>query len=331
MPGVGLAADDLEPLVAEVLLEQLRDARGVGLAGEERDLEELRGRRSVGDRVALDHAGQLVAGADDRRGLDAELVEHELGDVALERPRLLRRGEHDVAALHERRDVLVAGLAERRAQVRHRDPVAGGEVDSAQQRDLPCHARARYRPAMVDPGVLAFARGVLPAPPARILEIGAGDGELAAALREGGHEVTAIDPKAQDGTGVEATALIDATGTYDAAIAVVSLHHVEPLEESCARLAELIVPGGVLAIDELDVDRYDERAVAWWLHQRRAAGHEETTMAPERSSTGCAATSTRSTRSARRSRPTSRSASPCAVRTCTAGTSRPACARPRSA
>ena len=65
---------------------------------------------------------------------------------------------------------------------------------------------------MVDPGVLAFARGVLPAPPARILEIGAGDGELAAALREGGHEVTAIDPKAQDGDAASRrTALIDAT------------------------------------------------------------------------------------------------------------------------
>jgi SAM-dependent methyltransferase len=128
---------------------------------------------------------------------------------------------------------------------------------------------------MLDPGVLAFARGVLPPPPARILEVGAGDGELAAALREGGHEVTAIDPGAEDGTGVEATSLIDATGTYDAAIAVVSLHHVEPLEESCARLAELIEPGGALAIDELDVARYDERVTAWWLHQRRAAGHDD--------------------------------------------------------
>src|SRR5688572_14127793 len=36
-------------------------------------------------------------------------------------------------------------------------------------------------------------------------------------------------------------------------------------------------------------------------------------------------------RFAKRSRPTSPSASPCAVRTCTAGTSRPACARTRSA
>jgi SAM-dependent methyltransferase len=128
---------------------------------------------------------------------------------------------------------------------------------------------------MLDPGVLAFARGALPTPPARILEIGAGEGALAAALREGGYEVTAIDPKAEAGTGVEPIALIDAEGAYDAAIAVVSLHHVEPLEASCARLAELVAPGGVLAIDELDIARYDERATAWWLHQRRAAGHDD--------------------------------------------------------
>jgi len=128
---------------------------------------------------------------------------------------------------------------------------------------------------MLDPGVLAFARGALPDPPARVLEIGAGDGELARALRDAGYEVTAIDPKAQDGTGVEQRALIEQSGTFDAAVAIVSLHHVEPLAESCAHLASLLVPGGTLVVDELDVGRYDERVTTWWLHQRRAAGHED--------------------------------------------------------
>ncbi len=128
---------------------------------------------------------------------------------------------------------------------------------------------------MLDPGVLAFARGALPAPPAAVLEIGAGDGALAAALRDGGFDVTAIDPGAEPGTGVERVALIDATGRYDAAVAVVSLHHVEPLAESCAHLAALLAPGASLAIDEIDVTRLDERATTWWLHQRRAAGHED--------------------------------------------------------
>jgi 2-polyprenyl-3-methyl-5-hydroxy-6-metoxy-1,4-benzoquinol methylase len=172
---------------------------------------------------------------------------------------------------------------------------------------------------MLDPGVLAFARGVLPEPPARVLEVGAGDGELAAALRAAGYDVTAIDPKAGAGTGVEPTALIDATGAYDAAIAVVSLHHVEPLADSCEHLARLIEPGGVLAIDELDVGRYDERVTT------------RTSTTPAASSRRCAATSTRSTRSGRRSPRTSTSASRCAARSCTAGTSLPGCATPRSA
>jgi SAM-dependent methyltransferase len=86
--------------------------------------------------------------------------------------------------------------------------------------------------------------------------------------------VVAIDPAAADSTGVERVALLDARGSFDAAVAVVSLHHVEPLEESCAHLASLIHPGGTLVIDEFDIDRLDERAAAWWLGQRCAVGHE---------------------------------------------------------
>jgi SAM-dependent methyltransferase len=118
-----------------------------------------------------------------------------------------------------------------------------------------------------DRDVLAFARAALPPPPARVLEIGAGDGALAAALRGGGYEVCAIDPEPR-GPGVDAVALLDVPGGgFDAAIAVVSLHHVEPLEASFARLAELVRPGGRLVVDELDTARYDERAARWW-HQR---------------------------------------------------------------
>ena len=120
--------------------------------------------------------------------------------------------------------------------------------------------------------VLAFVRGALPAPPARVLEVGAGGGELAAELRGAGYEVLAIDPAAEDGSGVEPIELLEASGTFDAAVAVVSLHHVEPLEASCAHLASLVRPGGTLVIDEFDVLRLDERAAEWWLAQRRAIG-----------------------------------------------------------
>ncbi len=133
------------------------------------------------------------------------------------------------------------------------------------------HAAAR---APTDDGIttdlVAFVRSSLPDPPARVLEIGAGSGELARRLRNAGYEVTAIDPSAQPGSGVEPVPLLEADGEFDGAVAVVSLHHVEPLAQSLAHLAGLLVPGARLVIDELDVDRCDERALGWWLAQRTA-------------------------------------------------------------
>lgn len=128
---------------------------------------------------------------------------------------------------------------------------------------------------MLTRDVLAFVRSSLPAPPARILEIGAGRGELASALRACGYAVTAIDPAAEPGTAVEPLSLLDVRGDFEAAVAVVSLHHVDPLEESCAHLASLIAPGGPLVIDEIDISRYDERAAGWWLAQRQTLGFSD--------------------------------------------------------
>jgi SAM-dependent methyltransferase len=117
------------------------------------------------------------------------------------------------------------------------------------------------------PDVTTFVRAALPAPAVRVLEVGAGDGELAAALADAGYDVVAIDPAA-DTSAVRPIALHELdepSASFDAAVAVVSLHHVQPLEESFRRLAELVRPGGVLAIDEIDVERFDERAASWWL------------------------------------------------------------------
>jgi SAM-dependent methyltransferase len=127
---------------------------------------------------------------------------------------------------------------------------------------------------MLTADVIAFVRASLPPPPSRILEVGAGRGELAAELRAAGYEVVALDPAAKPDTGVEPISLIDADGRFDAAVAIVSLHHVEPLETSCAHLATLIAPGGRLVIDELDLDRYDDRATQWWWARRRALGSD---------------------------------------------------------
>src|SRR5215472_4747941 len=115
--------------------------------------------------------------------------------------------------------------------------------------------------------LLAFLRANLPEPPLRLLEIGAGDGAVAVALSEAGYEVLAIDPNptGPDVRPVALHELDEPPGSFDAAVAVTSLHHVEPLEESIGRLAQLLEPGGVLVVDEFDVAAFDERAAAWWL------------------------------------------------------------------
>ncbi len=119
----------------------------------------------------------------------------------------------------------------------------------------------------------AFVRAALPPAPARVVEIGAGDGELAAILARAGYDVVAIDPASSsaDVRPVPLLELEEPLASFDAAVAVVSLHHVEPLEASCRRLAELVRPGGTLAVDEIDVERLDERAARWWLAH---SGHE---------------------------------------------------------
>jgi SAM-dependent methyltransferase len=134
---------------------------------------------------------------------------------------------------------------------------------------------------MLFPEVLAFARAALPPPPARVLEIGAGHGELAAALGDAGYTVVAIDPAGHVAEVIRVALheLSEPPGSFAAAVAVVSLHHVEPLAESCRRLAELVRPGGALVIDEFDVERFDERAAAWLLERRGESADPATVVA----------------------------------------------------
>src|SRR5215207_9583446 len=121
--------------------------------------------------------------------------------------------------------------------------------------------RERDTCAMPTPDVHAFVCASLPPRPARVLEIGAGDGTLATALREDGYDVLAIDPAGGDGIlQVPLLELEAPPHFFAAAIAVTSLHHVDPLHASVERLARLLPPGAPLVVDEFDIGRYDVRA-----------------------------------------------------------------------
>lgn len=120
--------------------------------------------------------------------------------------------------------------------------------------------------AVPAPDAIAFVRAALPPAPVRVLEIGAGDGAVAEVLRGAGYDVTAIDPRGEPPVLPVSLDMLDRPAEhFDAAVAMTSLHHVEPLGSSLEVLHKMLRPGARLVVDEYDVDALDERAARWWL------------------------------------------------------------------
>jgi SAM-dependent methyltransferase len=120
----------------------------------------------------------------------------------------------------------------------------------------------------------SFVEAHLPPPPARVLEVGCGRGDLARAVANSGYEVVAIDPDAPAGELFQAVSLEEfaADQTFDAVVASRSLHHIPDLPGSVEKIAGLLRPGGRFILDEHACDRLDERTARWYL-ERRAASH----------------------------------------------------------
>ena len=102
----------------------------------------------------------------------------------------------------------------------------------------------------------------LPPAPARVLEVGCGEGELATQLADAGYDVLAIDPEAPDGPLFRQARIedFDSTDTFDAVVAQLSLHHVGDLAVALDKVVDLLAPEGRLVIDDFGWERLDEAA-----------------------------------------------------------------------
>ncbi len=153
------------------------------------------------------------------------------------------RGHADRSLLHDRQGP--GGAAERR-----------GDADSWS----------------TDTRVEDFVRSQLPPPPARVLEVGCGSGELALALSAGGWRVTAVDPEAPEGEPFVRAAVeeLDAAEyePFDAAVMVLSLHHARDVWAVLDKVCSLLRPRGVLVVDELRKEHLaDEATAAFFYYQ----------------------------------------------------------------
>lgn len=117
-----------------------------------------------------------------------------------------------------------------------------------------------------------FFRDWLPAPPARVLEVGCGQGKLTTALAVAGYDIVGIDPAAPEGELFRRLMLeeLDETERYDAVVAAFSLHHIRDLDVALEKIVTLLDSGGVLVVDEFAWDLLDEPTLDWFWGQQRA-------------------------------------------------------------
>ena len=127
-------------------------------------------------------------------------------------------------------------------------------------------------PTMGGGRLTEWVRSQLPPPPARVLEVGCGNGRLARALARAGYEVLAVDPVAPRGRIFRRCRIEDLqdAGRFDAVIASLSLHHVDSLAVVLNKVSSLLRRGGRLIVNEFAWDQLD-RKTATWLWTRRTA------------------------------------------------------------
>jgi len=109
-------------------------------------------------------------------------------------------------------------------------------------------------------------------PNSRILEVGCGNGELAASLQRDRHQVLAIDVSEEAiretrdrGVAAQCCDFVEFVPSqpFDAVLFTRSLHHIHPLERAIDHAFALLNPGGLLLADDFDHQAMDHDTARW--------------------------------------------------------------------
>ena len=127
------------------------------------------------------------------------------------------------------------------------------------------------------PHTLTHLKLLLPAAPARILEVGCGRGALAAELVDLGYEVTGVDRDAEAVKAAMERGVVaihgdvhDLSGIYDVVLFTRSLHHAESLDGILEHAVNLLAADGQIIIEELFAWERVDYLAAGFLYDNRA-------------------------------------------------------------
>jgi SAM-dependent methyltransferase len=117
-----------------------------------------------------------------------------------------------------------------------------------------------------------YVRAHIPADAKRLLEVGCGNGVLAARLQQQGLQVTAVDIS-RDAVreagmrgvrAVEADFLLYEDVPFDVVLFSRVLHHLDSLRAAVDRAADLLRPGGIVIAEEHAIERMDLETARWF-------------------------------------------------------------------
>ncbi len=143
---------------------------------------------------------------------------------------------------------------------------------------MEANARVMYAVSAMQPvdvlttHTMEFVSGALPGPSLRLLEVGAGSGQLARALMDAGHSVVAVDASSEAVARARELG-VDARhadwhdfddGTFDAILFTRSLHHIDRLQQALDRCWPMLADDGRVILEEVSFADVD-RPTAEWL------------------------------------------------------------------
>jgi SAM-dependent methyltransferase len=114
---------------------------------------------------------------------------------------------------------------------------------------------------------------------AEILEIGCGDGWVACELLKRGYRVTGVDSDSEaiaraQARGVRAVVAswpkFESSVSFDAIAFTRSLHHINPLDEAIVHAHGLLIPEGLLLIEDFAFEEANEATINWFVKVLRS-------------------------------------------------------------